>query len=74
MFETGERAATGPASTSDTSPPKKGGTSMRSNNRKPHTLFGSGQRGATRRGRGPASDTPSMEKIVNRPFTGRFLG
>ena len=39
---------------------------MRSDNRKPHTLFGSGQHGANRLGRGPASDTPSMEAIVNR--------
>ena len=41
---------------------------MRSDNRKPHTLFGSGQRNANRRGRGPASDTPSMERIVNWPL------
>ena len=68
MFETGERAATGPASKSDTSPPKKGGISMRNDNRKPHTLFGSGQHGANRLGRGPANDTPSMEEIVNRPL------
>ena len=41
---------------------------MRSDNRKPHTLFGSGQHGANRLGRGPANDVPSMEEIVNRPL------
>ncbi len=41
---------------------------MRSDNRKPHTLFGSGQRNANTGGRGPTKDTLSMVKITERPL------